>query len=80
MLVHHVAVCYSCVQHVFSMFLFSMTVHRDINVNNTIVVTGGEDRYINVWKVTKEQVLLQPADSIWCVAVLPNLDIVAGSR
>lgn len=62
------------------MLLFSMSVYPAIDINNAIVVTGGEDRFINIWKPTKQQILLQPAESIWCVAILPNSDIVAGSR
>lgn len=47
---------------------------------SSIVVTGGEDRYLNIWKCTDQQVILQPAQSIWAVTILPNKDIVVGSR
>jgi len=47
---------------------------------NSLVVTGGEDRYLNVWQNSDQQVILQPAQSIWAVTILPNTDIVVGSR
>ncbi|VVC38157.1 Hypothetical protein CINCED_3A021224 [Cinara cedri] len=46
---------------------------------NSIFVTGGEDRYVNVQQNSEQQVILHPAQSIWSVAVLPNSDIVTGS-
>jgi len=49
-------------------------------MTNSLVVTGGEDRYLNVWQSSEQQVILQPAQSIWAVAILPNTDIVIGSR
>jgi len=49
-------------------------------MTNSLVVTGGEDRYLNVWKSSEQQVILQPAQSIWAVTILPNTDIVVGSR
>lgn len=45
-----------------------------------MVVTGGEDRYLNVWQCSDQQIILQPAQSIWAVTILPNTDIVVGSR
>lgn len=49
-------------------------------MQNSLVVTGGEDRYLNVWQCSEQQIILQPAQSIWSVAILPNTDIVVGSR
>lgn len=49
-------------------------------MTNSLVVTGGEDRYLNVWQNSDQQVILQPAQSIWAVTILPNTDIVVGSR
>jgi len=49
-------------------------------MSNSLVVTGGEDRYLNVWQNSNQQVILQPAQSIWSVTILPNTDIVVGSR
>lgn len=49
-------------------------------MTNSLVVTGGEDRYLNVWQNSEQQVILQPAQSIWAVTILPNTDIVVGSR
>lgn len=49
-------------------------------MSNSLVVTGGEDRYLNVWQNSEQQVILQPAQSIWAVTILPNTDIVIGSR
>lgn len=49
-------------------------------MTNSLVVTGGEDRYLNVWQCSEQQIILQPAQSIWSVAILPNTDIVVGSR
>jgi len=49
-------------------------------MTNSLVVTGGEDRYLNVWQSSEQQVILQPAQSIWAVTILPNTDIVIGSR
>jgi len=49
-------------------------------MTNSLVVTGGEDRYLNVWQSSEQQVILQPAQSIWAVTILPNTDIVVGSR
>lgn len=45
-------------------------------------VTGGEDRTLRVWGPEGEcvQTIHVPAQSVWAVASLPNLDIVCGSR
>ena len=64
------------------MFLVScsLSVFCGTDMTNSIVVTGGEDRYLNVWQSSDQQVILQPAQSIWAVTILPNTDIVIGSR
>lgn len=60
--------------------LFSLSVFFGTDMSNSLVVTGGEDRFLNVWKNSDQQVILQPAQSIWAVTILPNTDIVVGSR
>lgn len=60
--------------------LCSMSVFRGFDFSNALVVTGGEDRYLNVWHFGEQQVILLPAQSIWAVSVLPNTDIVVGTR
>lgn len=57
-----------------------MSVFRGFDFSNALVVTGGEDRYLNVWHFGEQQVILLPAQSIWAVSVLPNTDIVVGTR
>lgn len=61
-------------------YLFSLSAFCGTDMTNSLVVTGGEDRYLNVWQCAEQQVILQPAQSIWAVTVLPNTDIVIGSR
>lgn len=58
----------------------SLSVLFGTDMSNSLVVTGGEDRYLNVWRNSDQQVILQPAQSIWSVTILPNTDIVVGSR
>lgn len=58
----------------------SLSVFCGTEMSNSLVVTGGEDRYLNVWQCLEQQVILQPAQSIWAVTILPNTDIVVGSR
>ena len=49
--------------------------------NGLDFVSSGEDRTIRVWREGKcHQTLTLPAQSVWCVTVLPNGDIAAGSR
>lgn len=60
--------------------LYSLSVFCGTDMTNSLVVTGGEDRYLNVWQSSEQQVILQPAQSIWAVTILPNTDIVVGSR
>ncbi|KAK0167221.1 hypothetical protein PV327_004650 [Microctonus hyperodae] len=49
-------------------------------INGTIVVTSGEDKTIRVWKNGEvDQTLTLPTSSVWCVTLLPNGDIAAGS-
>lgn len=61
-------------------FCYSLSVFCGTDMTNSLVVTGGEERYLNVWKSSEQQILLQPAESIWAVTILPNTDIVIGSR
>ncbi|KAL7641525.1 UNVERIFIED_CONTAM: hypothetical protein RMT77_007396 [Armadillidium vulgare] len=44
-------------------------------------VTGSEDRSIRIWDShgNNTNTVYVPAQSVWCVSVLPNSDIVAGS-
>lgn len=58
----------------------SLSVFCGTDMSTSLVVTGGEDRYLNVWQSLEQQVILQPAQSIWAVSILPNKDIVIGSR
>lgn len=45
-----------------------------------IFVSSGEDRAVKVWKDDScEQTIMMPAQSVWCVTLLENGDIVAGS-
>ncbi|XP_050425163.1 phospholipase A-2-activating protein [Adelges cooleyi] len=60
-------------------YIYSLAVFLGTDMTNTIVATGGEDRYLNVWQSVDQQVILQPAQSIWAVTILPNSDIVVGS-
>lgn len=65
---------------IFLNFFYSLSVFCGTDIANSLVVTGGEDRYLNVWQCSDQQVILQPAQSIWAVTILPNTDIVVGSR
>lgn len=58
----------------------SLSVFHGTDMSNSLVVTGGEDRYLNIWQYSDQQVILQPAQSVWAVSILPNKDIVIGSR
>uniref|UniRef100_A0A2H8TP61 Phospholipase A-2-activating protein n=1 Tax=Melanaphis sacchari TaxID=742174 RepID=A0A2H8TP61_9HEMI len=60
-------------------YIYCLSVFCGTDMTNSLVVTGGEDRYLNVWQSSEQQVILQPAQSIWAVAILPNTDIVVGS-
>ncbi|XP_050524423.1 phospholipase A-2-activating protein [Daktulosphaira vitifoliae] len=60
-------------------YIYCLAVFSGIDMASSIVVTGGEDRYLNIWMCTDQQVILQPAQSIWAVTILPNKDIVVGS-
>ncbi|ESN99243.1 hypothetical protein HELRODRAFT_67216 [Helobdella robusta] len=47
---------------------------------NFELVSGGEDRSIRIWKDGQcVQTIFHPAQSVWCVSVLANGDIVTGS-
>ena len=49
--------------------------------NGKDFVTCGEDRSLRVWRDGAcDQILMLPALSIWTVSVLPNGDVVTGSR
>lgn len=44
------------------------------------VVTSGEDRTVRIWQNGEvRQTLTLPAQSVWCVDILPNGDIVTGA-
>ncbi|XP_012257921.2 phospholipase A-2-activating protein [Athalia rosae] len=44
------------------------------------VVTSGEDRTVRIWRNGEvHQTLTLPAQSVWCVDLLPNGDIVTGA-
>ncbi|GAA6061577.1 hypothetical protein JCM10212_004327 [Sporobolomyces blumeae] len=46
------------------------------------LVSGGEDRTVRIWRASDgecEQTIVVPAVSVWCVTVLANGDIAAGS-
>jgi phospholipase A-2-activating protein len=60
--------------------LCSLSVYCGSDISNSLVVTGGEDRYLHIWQSVDQQVILQPAQSIWAVSILPNKDIIVGSR
>ncbi|RLU24087.1 hypothetical protein DMN91_004296 [Ooceraea biroi] len=48
--------------------------------NGTYVYSSGEDRTIRVWYNTElSQTIVLPTQSIWCIKLFPNGDIVAGS-
>lgn len=49
-------------------------------LSGDLVVTSGEDKSIRVWKNGEvDQTIFLPVSSVWCVDLLPNRDIVAGS-
>lgn len=49
-------------------------------LSGTYVYSSGEDRTIRIWHNTKiNQTIVLPTQSIWCINLLPNGDIVAGS-
>ncbi|CAG8524432.1 17428_t:CDS:10 [Racocetra fulgida] len=44
------------------------------------IISSGEDRSVKVWKDGEcIQTIIHPATSVWCVASMPNGDIVSGS-
>jgi len=44
-------------------------------------VTSSEDHTIRVWSLAGEaETINVPSDSVWSVCVLPNSDIVAGTK
>ncbi|XP_076684059.1 phospholipase A2 activator protein [Andrena cerasifolii] len=48
--------------------------------NGTSVFTSGEDRTIRVWYNSEiSQTIILPAQSVWCIDLFPNGDIVAAS-
>ncbi|XP_015115181.1 phospholipase A-2-activating protein [Diachasma alloeum] len=48
--------------------------------SGAMVATGGEDRSVRVWKNGENcQTIVVPATSVWCVKILSNGDIAAGS-
>ncbi|KAL6437279.1 hypothetical protein ACFW04_005056 [Cataglyphis niger] len=48
--------------------------------NGTYVYSSGEDRTIRVWyNAELSQTIVLPAESIWCIELFSNGDIVAGS-
>ncbi|KZC09181.1 Phospholipase A-2-activating protein [Dufourea novaeangliae] len=48
--------------------------------NGTNVFTSGEDRTIRVWHNSEiSQTITLPTQSVWCIDLFPNGDIVAGS-
>lgn len=50
------------------------------NVNNSFV-TSDEERSVKIWENGNDiQTIKLPAQSVWCVACLPNGDIVTGAR
>jgi phospholipase A-2-activating protein len=49
--------------------------------NGTDFVTSGEDRTLRVWRDGEcAQTITHPTESVWCVTVLANGDIVSGAR
>ena len=49
--------------------------------NGEDFISGGEDRTLRVWRDGQcVQTINHPTESVWCVTVLPNGDIVSGSR
>lgn len=48
--------------------------------NGSYVFTSGEDRTIRVWLNGEiDQIITLPTQSVWCIDLLPNGDIVSGS-
>ncbi|XP_043601980.1 phospholipase A-2-activating protein [Bombus pyrosoma] len=48
--------------------------------NGTSIFTCGEDRTLRIWHNTElSQTITLPTQSVWCLASLPNGDIVTGS-
>ncbi|XP_015601161.1 phospholipase A-2-activating protein [Cephus cinctus] len=48
--------------------------------NGTLSVTGGEDHTVRVWYNGEiDQTIMLPTQSVWCVDLLPNGDIVTGA-
>jgi phospholipase A-2-activating protein len=49
-------------------------------LSSSVFASSGEDRSVRVWKHTKSsQTIVHPAISVWCVAFLPNGDLVSGA-
>ncbi|KAF7992497.1 hypothetical protein HCN44_004841 [Aphidius gifuensis] len=49
-------------------------------LDGTTVVTSGEDKTVRVWQNGEvDQTILLPTSSVWCVKLMKNSDIVAGS-
>ncbi|XP_017880052.1 phospholipase A-2-activating protein [Ceratina calcarata] len=50
--------------------------------NGTSIFTCGEDRTLRIWNATEldiSQTITLPTQSVWCLALLPNGDVVTGS-
>lgn len=62
--------------HGHTAFVYSISASEDGHV----LATCGEDRTLRVWvHGACVQALSHPAPSVWCVAVLPNGDLVTGA-
>jgi len=49
-------------------------------ISGGVMVSGGEDRAVRVWKEKLSEEIQLPVQSVWAVARLPNGDIVTGTN
>ena len=48
--------------------------------NGTNIFTSGEDRTLRIWNNTElNQTITLPTQSVWCIALLPDGDVITGS-
>lgn len=55
---------------------------NSISISGDLIASSGEDRCCMLWhrQNGEQQNIIVPAQSVWTVAILPNSDVVTGSR